>query len=646
MSLFDYPRINIKGTLQLNPGTANNDDYAQGGQYTLPANWGPFAGETLALFDSTMVEARTYGMTDAQFIHWVQQPQTFHSTQPPASQQLMPAEWNYYGDMSSKVLTASVVGVQTGPAAHYAAADDAVPLTSLIGASLHYSGGITDINSQGSPPATQFFINQLTLKRGTATVLSGTPSKGACQWINFYRNVNLGGDGGAGGYMYHVIRKGPKTVIDLPGFDDPKIEGVIFRYYLYHTVHGTDSMPALQALFAKQQANPATLEFIATIAPLYAGEEIITGPVGRLLVSNTPTIPVPNGTRNNSGGLISLAPAVLQLRGNTLSAEFAGTFPDYYNQQSGQNPKYDFGPVQLVVTGGGNTVPVATVDYADTAAGDARGWIFDFDLSSNAPAVTALQDPQAMLSLVHDSWGTVLAETDYYIVSNAQAIYGEQHGPGDAFRNQGTVEPATIAVYSRGKLLPRGQCPPVTVWQYRSTPIEAPGNATALSLTFQPGDPLVVDTAQPGNYLFTFTVNGPGATPPSAYPPKSYLDYTNPPWVTNAPAISLRILPNDEDFSRYYDDPDADEPTGNELLTFDVVFRKVLRTYYLLFPVMNKVIPLNDEQKVAAKAEQILAASDLKLWMTTGYMPRTRDMSDSRRKLLRAWCRKVLPHAG
>ena len=29
MSLFDYPRINFKGTIQLNPGTANNDDFGQ-----------------------------------------------------------------------------------------------------------------------------------------------------------------------------------------------------------------------------------------------------------------------------------------------------------------------------------------------------------------------------------------------------------------------------------------------------------------------------------------------------------------------------------------------------------------------------------------------------------------------------------------
>ena len=29
MSLFDYPRINFRGKIELNPGTANNDDYAQ-----------------------------------------------------------------------------------------------------------------------------------------------------------------------------------------------------------------------------------------------------------------------------------------------------------------------------------------------------------------------------------------------------------------------------------------------------------------------------------------------------------------------------------------------------------------------------------------------------------------------------------------
>ena len=38
MSLFDYPRIHFKGTIQLNPGTANNDDYAQQPSALLPAS--------------------------------------------------------------------------------------------------------------------------------------------------------------------------------------------------------------------------------------------------------------------------------------------------------------------------------------------------------------------------------------------------------------------------------------------------------------------------------------------------------------------------------------------------------------------------------------------------------------------------------
>jgi hypothetical protein len=56
MSLFDYPRINFKGEIQLNPGTANNDDYAQQPSFVLPPN-GPDAGQPLALIDSNITVA-------------------------------------------------------------------------------------------------------------------------------------------------------------------------------------------------------------------------------------------------------------------------------------------------------------------------------------------------------------------------------------------------------------------------------------------------------------------------------------------------------------------------------------------------------------------------------------------------------------
>jgi hypothetical protein len=635
MSLFDYPRINFKGTLQLNPGTANNDDYAQQPSAVLPASYGKYKGCVLGLIDSKTVQPRTFGMLDADFIAWVQQAHTFDTPGGPSpTAQIIPAEWNYYGGMESSNIAIAVVGVQTGPDPSKVSAD----ATAVIGAALTYSGTITDVNSEGSPPATQFFIDNLTLQSGATTLLSGTASKGACQWLNFYRNVNLTADGGAGGYVYHVMRKSDAgTSIQLPGFDDPGIIGVICRYYLYRFSTGNAD---IETLYKNKQNNPAALEIVGTFAPLYANEKIFTGPVGRLLVANDTTIPTPAGTQNNGApsGLIALGPAVLRSNGNAISVDFSGTFPDYFKTISAPNPKFDFGPVTLVVSNAIGSAQIGPVDYADTDSGDRRGWIFDFDISSKPDAQKILQYPEAKFSLQHATLGSVLAETDYYFVSNQQGIYAEQNGPGGNFLNQGTSEPATISVYHRGLELSPAQCPPISVWQYRSVPIQSPGDVESIATNFKPGQPLQVDTSQPGNFLLTFSI---GAT--AGFPPQNYNTFMGPPYITNAPSISLRILPNDEDFSSYYVDPNAAKPVGNAQLTFDVVYRKVLRTYYLLYPIMNSFIPLNSEADVAAAASTILLMTDPAQtpWMSSGFMPRTRDMSATRRMLLQAWCLKV-----
>ena len=430
--------------------------------------------------------------------------------------------------MESKILSATVIGVQTGPGQVCAEASPDDPATAVIGASLTYSGHITDVNSEGSPPATQFFIDRLGLQKGTEQFLAGRPSKGACQWLNFYRNVNLTADGGAGGYVYHVMRKSDAgTIIQLPGFDDPKIVGVICRYYLYRRSGGASSNAEIEALYEKQQSNPATLEIVGTFAPLFADERIVTGPVGRLLISNVSQIPTPPGSNNNGNGFIALAPAVLQRKGNIISADFSGTFPDNFQTDTGANPKFDFGPVSLWVSNAAEGACVGPVDYADTDSGDRRGWIFDFDISANEAARRVLEDSDARFSLQHEQYWTVLGETDYYFVSNQQGIYAEQHGAGDCFLNQGTTEPVTVSVYHRGRELAAGNCPPITVWQYRSVPIQSPGDVEAIAKDFKPGQPLQVDTCQPGNFLFTFSIDAPGHRGPGHFPPKNYSTFMN-----------------------------------------------------------------------------------------------------------------------
>jgi hypothetical protein len=636
MSLFDYPRINFEGTAQLSPGTANNDDYAA--NLLLPASYGRYAGQPLALIDSKMVEARTYGMSDADFIRWAQTAQTFDQkgkSDPSAA--TFPAEWNYYGAMDGGSLNIPITGAQSGP-------DEQATgeLAKIVGATLSFSVGITDVNSEGSPPSTQFFFDNVTVAGGGVTYLSGSPSKGACQWLNFYRNVNQVADAGAGGYVYHVFRKGPDTTLNIPGFEATDIVGAVFRYYLYRPISNKDTAQIAE-LYKQGKTNPVTIRIAGTIAPLYRDETLFTGPAGRLLTANTATIPTPKGSRNNSGpvGKIALAPGVVGQKGDLVSCDFVGVFPEnYQGKPDVPDPKFDFGAVTLSVAAGSATATIGPVDYTNLAAGNAAGWIFDFDVSQNKAARDILADPDAAFSLTSADYGSVLSETDYYFVSNQQGIYAEQGGTGESFLNQGKTERATVMVYRRGRPLGAQECPSVTVWIYRSVPLQAPGEAEVLAKHFRPGDPIVVDTSQPGNFLITFSIEG------NDDPPKRYLDFQNPPYITNNPVISLRILPNTVDFSEYYVDPGAAKPVGNEKLTFDIVYRHSLRTYYLLYPAMNQVFPLNDEASVMKMAGAILARTESSLWMTSKYMPRTRDLSHSRKTLLRAWCRKVMASKG
>jgi hypothetical protein len=63
--------------------------------------------------------------------------------------------------------------------------------------------------------------------------------------------VNLTADGGAGGYMYHVMRKDQAGTFNIPGFDDPRIVGVVFRYYLYRVLSRSPELPRLRESKAK-----------------------------------------------------------------------------------------------------------------------------------------------------------------------------------------------------------------------------------------------------------------------------------------------------------------------------------------------------------------------------------------------------------
>lgn len=680
MGIFAFPRIHVKGLMKINVGTANNDDYSSV-QFPLGS---PYAGDPVRLSDSINVKPLTYGKSDEEWIAWVQTPQTFQkvsskaafaavmgsspesavaalSTKAEIPEVLrenvtyVPAEWNYYGDMGFEMLGVRVIGVQYP--GRVVTSLDGDP---LIGAELSFknrpgatgrsTGMIVDINAE-DVPCSQIFSDFLTLEKNGRAIFSAKPTKAVTRWINFQRNTGLSGSNGAACLFQSVVpvealQGQPILEVLSQGHPKAAVRGLVFRYYLYRPLQKINAFKynpeewtkEIVALYAKKELNPDYAEVVGTIAPWLEGEPQ-SAPVGRLLNPTPNTIPVPGSKGNGSN--FQLAPALLNVDRSLglVSVDFSGTFPDAYSNPSYDplqltgNPKFDFGPVHLVVSLGGKSHDFGAVPYVDTDAGNSRGWVFDFSLAGLSPDVLQLVE-NGSFSL-RQGTNDLLGEVDYLIVSDQSCIFAEQGPTASEFMNQGPdEEKATIRVYQRGVELPPAACPDITVWEYDTTPNQAPGLRVKLATGFKPGQPLTVDVSKPGNRLYTFTLEG------QHVPPEEYGKLS----LMTVPMINLRILPNNTDYSRYYKDPSAVPPVGNDSLTFEVIYEEVLRNYYLLYPGMSQRIPLNDPENWsdADMAGRLMQRTQKSWFGNSEYMPRTRDLSASRRTLLQAWCLKFL----
>jgi hypothetical protein len=690
MSIFSFPRLHIKGLIRCDVGTANNDDYSNS---VFPPG-SPHAGQPVRLADSNCVRALTYGKTDAEWVEWVQQVGQFAN--PPAAPAaatpgpaparavrnkaegvlatagtvpLVPAEWNYYGNMAfdlgfvngGKSYDVRVIGVQYPDRVATKPGEDP-----YVGTVLSFrnrpdaqtgrsTGMLIDVNPE-SVPCSQVFADSLLLQDGDRPLLLGKPSKAVTRWINFQRNTNLGGPNGAGCALQCVVpldQLRGQPILDffaqgkpLP----PTFRGVVFRYYVGRSLQvintykypGSAWLQEIVALYAKKGKNPTYLEVVGTLSGWYEGEmQSVT--TGRLLGPTDKTVPVPQGSRGN-GPQFRLAPAAFQVdpAAARVSVDFSGTFPDQYQGtdfdpfRTGNNPKYDFGAVRLLVTGGGTEYDFGPVKYQDTDAGDRIGWVFDFPLGQLSAADRQLVDGGTFV-LRSAKYGDLLAEQETLIASDQSCVFGEQdvrpRATADRFMNDGPVEvPATIRVFVKGREQPPAASPAVTVWEYDTTPNQVPGKRVKLSDAYGPGTALCVPDEGSGNRLYTFTLPGQPEPPATT----DGLD------LMMVPMINLRLLPNDTDYSQYYVDPSVSQPVGNDKLTFAVIYEEVLRNYYLLYPAMSQVVPLNDPDRWSnpEMAGRLMQRTQKDWFDKAEYMPRTRDLSDSRRRLLHAWCLK------
>ena len=741
MSIFSFPRINVKGLIAINVGTGNNDDYST--KAMMGPGYPGYETNRLRQADSPNVRPLTYGMTDAEWTAWAQKRQKFVPVPKKSTQTAdaevnkaegattpsddtgavfyLPGEWNYYGDMGLTMADVQVLSVVTAPG---------VVVTDpsqqpAIGATLSFNnrpdftgrstGMLVDVNAE-DVPSSQVLADSLMLAANDTPLFGGAPSKAVTRFINFQRSFSLYGPNGAGCLFQCTVPladlQGSSILAQFPtSSGGAPLAGLVFRYYMYRPLQRinvfkysldpadpdspwfdqiepmyetaatagvpqiTGDMNAQQvaAAYASAGLNPDYVQVVGTLAPLYAGE-VASCPTGRLLVPSA-GIPAPGSTGNlDPNGNLSLAPAIVSVdhAAGLISADFSGTFPDvlqntdYDPLDTSGNSKWNFGTVTLMLSLGASSWSIGAVDYTDMDAGDRLGWIYDFAIADLPADAQAALSGGGTLSLVGEvtTTGTpqtieLMVEQDYLILSDQAAIFGEQQ-PGSTTQfisDDGVPGPVQIRVFGRGVEMTAAQCPPVTVWEYDTTPNQATGPLQQLSTTFGPGQPLSVDMTSNGNRLYTFTVAGqqppPGfsgiratadqADPPSPalplYPPISYGDLP----LAFAPMINLRILPNNEDYSPYYV-PGTNPPVGNDLLTWDVIYSAVLQNYYLLYPGMSRRVPLNDPSywNDPEMAGRMLQRTQLSWWGRAEYMPRTRDLSETRRTLLQAWALKCM----
>ncbi len=83
---------------------------------------------------------------------------------------------------------------------------------------------------------------------------------------------------------------------------------------------------------------------------------------------------------------------------------------------------------------------------------------------------------------------------------------------------------------------------------------------------------------------------------------------------------------------------------GEDELTFSVIYQEIFRYYHLILPAMSLRLDMSDAAlwSTPTAAQYCLRVLDPRLWDHYDYMPRTRDLSRSRRDLLIRFFEMVL----
>jgi hypothetical protein len=677
MSLFDFPRIHLWGTQEVNAGTGNNDSASPGAELTVTSS-------------TERVRAETQGMSDDAFRQWMMSLDQYG---------LLRAQWNYFGDFSFRFLDVRVQSVQLGP-------DQLLTDPSqdpLIGARVHLNYGLLiDTNPEGYHTS-QVFSESLEIRApgalgGNGTFVSRKPTRATTRWLNWYRNVSYHGlfglppagangklsSGGAGGasatfqsgievrpcdlesapqegtdadVVFHRLLarpESPAATALVAALRDKRAKGLLFRYNLYLCFpHVSDGDLAKQFASGTTLANPAYGLVLGTLSPWFEGEPA-TITMGRYLKT---CASYPNPYRPNKPYYLSPCVAGVDAKRKRISLDAANCLPE----DGPDGDKYSLGTVTLGIRAATGPdqhpsrnvspiVPIGTLQN-DKRTYLQQGGIYDLSYDQLDPRHQAWLDDDTHELVLHTTFGGVLlCETEYMVESDCSCNYLDELPPGQtwddaAVRAELAKQPdpalrGEIELY----ILRRGKPPTgptrILVEQWKTTPTGFIDQYSVYRYPLLLGSETLTITGEKGSHRLR-PADGSGMrtfrfVPPGLWPqPIDAVTFADLQFQEFF--VDVRVLP--------YDDYSAVRP---DQLTWERIYEEVFRYYYLILPAMSEYLDLKDPSiwQTPTSARYVMRMTDPKLWGYYNYMPRTRDLSKYRRDLLWRFCCRVLEEHG
>jgi hypothetical protein len=529
-------------------------------------------------------------MGDEEFRRWMRGQTT---TGDPSRPGPIRAGWNYYGDNRCDFLDVSVTAVEPRGGARIVSGQS----DQLVGAQLRL--GLTvmvDLDPKGFAN-TQIFVDSLEVFREGGLRFGGRPGRLHSRWLNLNRNLSVRGFGAASAVFQASI---PNSELDWDVVDSPALQsfrtdveggaGVSVRFCVYLITPHLDNKALAEHYQAGDLvANPAAGRVVGTLGVWQPGE-LASVTMGRLLV--------PSGTTIGRKLPIALGPALAAVDDDAkcVTLDLVSTFPE----MDASGAKAMLGEAVLRARNGTETPDIGPVPYDQTAYEQTAGIV-------EVPFPPALGPTIAggELVLLTEKGGEMLAEAPVMVESDDRCVYLQEG------------ESATVRFQALGRGVPLAEPVGFLV-------MDEPGTGALGSVVEFPKS---IDIGGKADNVLTLRATSPGCTVIrlARRPGPRPLDTARDPY------ISVRVLPTD-DYGHIEDGE----------LTFQLVYREVLRYYQLLHPAMSQMLDLSDEQAVTAAAEALLRRTEPGNWQRARYMPRTRDLSAGKRRLLERWCRKVI----